>query len=156
MSESEDKYSAYRSFYSIATTAEALFAGFTFAAITVLLTQLPDPTHVSVQGTLLFLTVLLNLFMYGLTWTQAAVSNCIRFAPELPEAWWRWNNARTIVSNTSEIGLRFSVVLMFLIWSMTYLAIASAVTLVLFIIFEYISIHKPYREMLKKKPWIRK
>jgi hypothetical protein len=47
-------------------------------------------------------------------------------------------------------------VLMFLIWSMTYLAIASAVTLVLFIIFEYISIHKPYSEELKKKPWIRK
>jgi len=156
MSESEDKYSAYRSFYSIVTTAEALFAGFTFAAITVLLTQLPDPTRISVQATLLFLTVLLNLFTYGLNWTQAAVSNCIRFAPELPEAWWRWNKARTIVANTSEIGLRFSVVLMFLIWSMTYLAIASAVTLVLFIIFEYISIHKPYREMLKKKPWIRK
>jgi hypothetical protein len=156
MSESEDKYSAYRSFYSIVTTTEALFAGFTFAAITVLLTQLPDPTHISVQGTLLFLTVLLNLFTYGLNWTQAAVSNCIRFAPELPKAWWRWNKARTIVLNTSEIGLRFSVVLMFLIWSMTYLAIASAVTLVLFTIFEYISIHKPYREMLKKKPWIRK
>jgi hypothetical protein len=52
--------------------------------------------------------------------------------------------------------LRFSVVLMFLIWSMTYLAIASAVTIVLFIIFEYETIYKPYLKELKKKPWIRK
>ena len=156
MSENEDRYSAYRSFYSIVTTTEALFVGFTFTTITLLLTQLPDPTHISVQATLLFLTVLLNLFMYGLSWTQAAVANCIRLAPELPEAWLRWNRARTIVANTSEIGLRFSIVLMFLIWSMTYLALASAVTLVLFIIFEYISINKPGNEWLKKNPWVRK
>jgi hypothetical protein len=156
MPENEDGYSAYRSYYSIMTTTAALFAGFTFAAITVLLTQLPDPTHISVQATLLFLTVLLNLFLYGLSWTQSAVANCIRIAPELPEAWWRWNKARTTISITSEIGLRFSVVLMFLIWSMTYLALASTVALVLFEIFDYISIGKPGREMLKKKPWIRK
>jgi hypothetical protein len=47
-------------------------------------------------------------------------------------------------------------VLMFLIWSMMYLAIASAVTLVLFEVFEYISISKPGIERLKKKPWARK
>lgn len=156
MSEKEEEYSAYRSYYSIVTTTEALLAGFTFTGITLLLTQLPDPTHISIQATLLFLTVLLNLFLYGLTWAQSAVSNCIRIAPELPEVWWRWNKARTMIMLISDVGLRLSVVFMFLIWSMVYLAVASAVTLVLFEVFEYISINKAGIERLKKKPWARK
>jgi hypothetical protein len=156
MSEIEDKYSSYRSYYSSMTTVTALLAGFTFTGITLLLTRLPDPTQTSVQATLLFLTVLLNLFLYSLAWAQTAIENCIRIAPELSQTWWRWNRARVMIGASSEYGLRFSVVLMFLIWNMTYLAMASALTLVLLIILEHRSIYKPYNEELKKKPWIRK
>lgn len=156
MSESEEKYSAYMAFYNIVTTVDALFAGFIFTAITLLLTQLPDPTQISMQVTFLFLTMILNVNMYMLSWNTGAVSNCIRLAPELPKAWWRWNKTRTVLTLVSEIGLGLAVSLMFLIWGMIYLALASVLVLALFEIFAYVSITKPYLEELKKKPWIRK
>jgi hypothetical protein len=156
MSESEEKYSSYRSYYSSATTVYALLTGFTFTTISLLLTRLADPSQIWVQVTLLFLTVLLNVFLYSLQWTETAIENCIRVAPELPETWHRWKYARTIIAGTAEWGWRFSVVLMFLIWNMTHLAIASAIITVLFIVLEYETINKPYLEELKKKPLVRK
>jgi len=156
MSENEEKYSAYMAYYNLATTIDALFAGFIFTAITLLLTQLPDPTHISMQVTFLFLTVVLNVNMYLLTWNLCAVENCIRLAPELLKAWWRWNKTRTALTLLSEIGLGLAVSLMFLIWGMIYLALASMLVLALFEIFAYVSITKPYLEELKKKPWVRK
>ena len=54
MSKNEEDYSSYLTYETWATQIIALFCGFTFTAITIILTLLPDPSQIQSQIILFF------------------------------------------------------------------------------------------------------
>lgn len=158
MVENKEKYSAFVQAYSMDSMTWALFSGFTFAATTILLTQHPDPSQISVQITLFIFTFMLFLFLHNLNGANTTVGICIRTAPPLPEKW-QSKEFKRIQSLFDWIGwilLGYSVVLMYLLWNLYYLALTSFVLGLLFLTLCYIHYIKPSREYFKKQPWTRK
>lgn len=61
MANTEENYSPYLAYESLAVHILALFCGFTFTAITILLFRFPDISQLHLQITLFFLTFLFDL-----------------------------------------------------------------------------------------------
>jgi hypothetical protein len=147
---------AYIEHHSNKSNVYALFSGFTFASITVLLTQLPDPTQIHAQMILFILSVMLDHFLYTLYSERIVLSNCVRVAPPIPEKWHRLQRTAGWEDAISGIIVGLSVVLMFFLWGLLRLALASVIALALIVIRAYINYLKPYFELAEKTPWIRK
>jgi len=161
VSENVEDYSAYLAWQSNYSTTWALFSGFTFTAITMILFQYPDPSQIQAQISLFVLTVLLDIFLYHLYTRRALMENCVRIAPPLPKSGAISPKEKpgfsTLLANELIwILLGVSVVAMFLVWNLIYLTLASTVAGLLVIIFTYINWTKPFREFLKKRPLIRR
>jgi hypothetical protein len=158
ISENEDKYSAYIESHSIGSMTWSLFSGFTFAAITILLTQHPDSSQISAQITLFIFAFMLFLFLHNLNGSNVAIGICIRTAPPLPEKWQskRFKSIQSLFDWIGWILLGYSVVFMYLLWNLYYLALASFVLGLLFLTLCYIDYIKPSKEYFRKHPWVRK
>lgn len=125
----------------------SLFCGFTFTAITLLITVLPDPNSFLSQFTLFFFTVLFDLFLFLLAW---ATTTLIRFCEHVPFNMIQHSGILHWVLILS-IGLwGVAVVLMFLLWNLIYLALASGVVWALANTVAFIFIMKPYWKFYKK------
>ena len=156
MSMKEEVYSAYLEWQSNYSTTWALFSGFTFTAITILLSQGPDPNQIPVQITLFILTVLLDTFLSQLYTRRAIMENCVRIAPPLPEGTVTRGPLVLLANEFGWILLGASVVLMFFVWNLIYLTLASGAFGLLTIIFTYYTHTKPFNKFLKEHPFIRK
>lgn len=158
MSENEEKYSAYIQAHSVGSMTWSLFAGFTFAAITILLTQHPEPSEIPVQITLFIFVFMLFLFLHNLNGANTIVGICVRTAPSLPEEWqsMRFRRFQSLFDWIGWILLGYSVVFMYFLWNLYYLALASSVLGLLFLALCYIDYIKPSKEYFKKRPWTRK
>jgi hypothetical protein len=145
-------YSIYVASHANRAQVFSVFSGFTFTAITLLLTLLPDPSQITSQVILLFLVVLLDILGVLLYGEQIVLFYCVRTAPRLPEGFkagifnslgvWVW------------VLLAGMVLVMFLAWNLVYLALAAAIVSAFFSVSGFI-LTKPLREALRKR-WVRK
>jgi len=128
MSDEEKKLSAYMTLQSVNSRNFSLFAGFTFTAITILLTRLPDTSTWQSQAMLFFLTVLFSQLIYHLAVNEAVLTCCVKFAPKLPEKYTK-NSLRERM--LIWLLLDAAVLLLFLFYNLLYLALATGILFVL-------------------------
>ena len=147
MTTDEKDYSDYIQHMSSFNSVASVFAGFTFTILTLLLTQLPDPSSIMSQLTLFFLGVLFNLLAFLVGWNTINNIYFCRNVPPLTKrlAIFNWLS----VLSYSLLGV--SIVLMFLLWNLIYLALALAVVWALFIIATYIFTYRPLLEFRKTR-----
>lgn len=130
MTEGEKEYADYvKSVAGSRVTMLSLFSGFTFSTITILLNQLPDPGSLTSQLTLLFLVVLFDLCLFLLAW-QTAIVVATYNAHNVSNPPARANWELTIFNLLLMIVFflwGWSVVLMFLLWNLYYLALVAGV-----------------------------
>ena len=149
MTENEEEYIEYVKDLTLTrVTMLSLFSGFTFTAIVLLPNQLPDPSSLISQLTLLFLVVLFDFCLFLSAWQTIIVIGTykIRNAPARA----RWE---LVVFNLLLfiffILWGWSVVLMFLLRNLYYLALVSGVLWVAVIVTTYAVMHG----MAKRLGW---
>jgi len=130
ISKNEKDYSDYLQATQSTLNVLVLLSGFTFTGITILLSQFPVLDSLRGQFILFFLASLLFLFMFLMSW---AIGRNLRYCRSMPPV------TRDIASFNrltllSYFLLQFAVVLMFLLWNLTILSLASGVVLAMFVI----------------------
>ena len=131
-SENEKDYSDYFQVTANTVNILVLLSGFTFTGITILLSQYTVLGSLTVQFILFFLASLFFFFMFLLTWFNANLLRLCRNRPPVTTEIAGLN--RLIVLGYSLLQL--AVVLMFLVWNLLYLSLASGVVLAMFVIVE--------------------
>jgi len=134
-------------------TANSVASGFIFAAITILLTLHPALSQTPVQITLFILTVMLYTFQLIVVRCIYGIQSCVKFAPKIPAGDIRWFSTYVIIQYINWALLPLSIVLMFFLWNLLYLALATGLVAASGAIFFYFTTVKPYTELLKKQPW---
>lgn len=145
LSKNEEDYSDYVQHMSSLVGALSLLAGFTFTAFTILLAQLPNPSSLLSQFTLIFLAALIFLFLNLLEYSHVRI---IRYCKNIPPASRGVNTFNSLIILGS-LGLGFAILLMLLIWNFIYPALATAVVWGISIILSHIYITKPFAEYRK-------
>ena len=152
MSDDQVDYSSYISYHMMGSNTYSLFMGFTFTSMVVFLTWLPDPTQLRVQVVLFALDLLFHILGYLLFLEEAVLAYCVRFAPKLPEKY--KGNIVTRLSNFVWYMLGGITVLMFVVWDLPILAVASAVVGISFMVWAKKKADPFYKVVAEK--WIRK
>jgi len=127
VTENEGEYTEYvKCVAGSRVTMLSLFSGFTFSAITVLLFYPPDPSSLISQITLFFLVVLFDLCLFLLAWQTVIMIGT--WNVHKPPARSKWElSVFNLVLMIVFILWGWSVVLMFLLQNLHYLALASSV-----------------------------
>ena len=127
MTENEEEYCEYvKAVAGSRVIMLSLFSGFTFSAITVLLNQLPDPSSLISQSTLFFLVVLFDLCLFLLAWQTVIMIGT--WNVHKPPARSKWElSVFNLLLVIVFILWGWSVVLMFLLRNLYYLALVSGV-----------------------------
>jgi hypothetical protein len=149
VTENEAEYTEYvKAVDRSRVTMLSLFSGFTFTAITLFLVQLPDPSSFISQLTLFFLVVLFDLCLFLLAWQTIIMIGT-------------WNVSKTPARSKWELSVfnllliiafilwGWSVVLMFLLWNLTFLTMVSGVLWVTVIVTSVAVL----RGMVKRLGW---
>ena len=149
MTENDEEYIEYvKDLSRTRATMLSLFSGFTFTAIAIFLPQLPDPSSLISQLTLLFLVVLFDFCVFLLAWQTVIVVGMYKIRNAPARAKWE-----LVVFNLLFfiffILWGWSVVLMFLLWNLYYLALVSGVLWVAVIVTTYAVVHG----MAKRLGW---
>jgi len=149
MSKKDGDYSDYISYTSNVLLVLALFSGFTFASITILITQVPDPSQTLIQVTLFFLTVFLNIFLFASFYSIGCILHSVEDIPPATRGLgYRKAVNPLIVASFHLWGV--AIMLMFLSWNLIYLTVASAILYVLFNVSGFVIVTKPNLEHLRK------
>ena len=138
----ESYYCDFLSQLSGLTSELSLFCGFTLTTITLLVTRLPNLSALQSQIALFFLTVLLD-FIFLLGWVMTMRTIYCRYLPLKIIKGSRIFNPLLFVC-ICMWGI--AVVLVFYLWNLIYLALASIATWVLFIIIAYGFLWKQFKE----------
>ena len=120
-------------------------AGFTFTVLSIFLNQFPDPTNSLAQVTLFFLTILFEFFLFLSAWQMTIIISCAPARIVYAAYGHVFKKEVATFSLLMFVGLSLlgmSVMLMFLLWNLFYLAIASGVVWIFFIIAAYSIIRK--------------
>ena len=137
--ESSVDYSDYLKYMSNTSGITALFAGFDFTVITLLLTRLPDPSSVPAQITLYAMSVLFLILIYLVGWTGMLLMYlCRRIPPMTPRM-----RASAVLVFGAHLSVCAPVFLMFFLWQMTVLASVTLLTWIAFAIASYVYIWHP-------------
>lgn len=152
MSDEQVDYSAYISYHTMGSNSYSLFMGFTFTAIVVFLTWLPDPTQPRLQVILFSLASMFHILGYLLFIEEAVLAFSVRFAPKLPDGY--KGSIVTRLSNFVWYMLSGITVLMFVVWNLPILAVASAIVGVSFMAWAKKTTAPFYRAVSEK--WVRK
>ncbi|MCJ7470894.1 hypothetical protein MUO74_10480 [Candidatus Bathyarchaeota archaeon] len=145
MVESEKNYSDYIKHISNVISALALFSGFMFTAITVLVTRLPDLDSVPSQLMLFVAAFFLDIFMF-------LFGNFI-FIPaqycKMPPLTRRYDklNLLTFASATLAMGILTAGI--FFVYHLTYLALAQLAVSVMLSLALYVYTIRPFLEYRK-------
>lgn len=130
LSESEKDYSDFLQIGANTINILVLLSGFTFTGITILLSQFPVLGSLTVQFVLFFLASLFFLFMFLLGMANTMFMKACRNLPPVTRDVVRFNRLIWV----SWTLLQFAVVLMFLIWNLVYLTLATGIMLAMFVI----------------------
>ena len=145
MSKNEEGYADYIQHISNITSGLVTLAGFLLTVITLLLTQLPDPSILQSQVVLLFLTVVSYLIGWlVLDWGVYIIYFC-RKVPPLSKR----TATNNIILYLVTLLFLLSLPMMFLLWNLTFLAITTAVMWVVYCIAVIMMIIRPFREFRK-------
>ena len=129
------------------TSELSLFCGFMLTSITILVTNLPDPSVLLAQISLLFLTIMLNLLQFLLGWVMIMRTIFCRY---LPLKSIEYSNVFNPLLFMCLCLWGLSVVLIYMLWNLTYLAIASAIVWIFFISLAYLFFWRQFQEYYKK------
>jgi hypothetical protein len=140
MTTDEEDYSDYIKHMSNLSSVGSLLAGFTFTTLTLLITRLPDPSSIMSQLVLFFIAVLFYLFIFLVGWNANTIIYFCRNVPPKTKQLSLFN----LLTLVSYVLLGVTVILMFLLWNLIYLALASGIVWALFIISFYIFVWKPF------------
>ena len=134
MTESEEEYTEYvKCVAGSRVTMLSLFSGFTFSAITVILFYLSDPSSLIAQFTLFFLVVLFDLCLFLLAWQTVIMIGM--WNVHKPPSRSKWElSVYNLLLMIVFILWGWSVVLMFLLRNLHYLALVSGVVWVAVIV----------------------
>ena len=143
----EAHYSDFLNQLSGLTSELSLFCGFTLTIITILVTSLPDPTIMIAQVSLLFLTIMLNILQFLLGWVIIMRTRYCRYLPLNDIKHSKIFNTLLFVALAT---WDLSVVLIYLLWNLTYLAITSAIIWLTIFIISYTFLWGQFREHDKK------
>jgi len=152
VSENEIDYGFYVQSVTNQVQTWSLFSGFIFTAIALFLTLLPDPSLILVQVTLFFLAIMFELLLAQIFAFNEVLDYCIRVAPPLPKRLTTGYTSRFWRSlwDLLYVSLGVVVVLMFLIWNLVVLAVASCIMYVLSVVFSYAVVRIPLRRIQNK------
>lgn len=139
----EIHYSDFLTQLSGLTSELSLFCGFTLTVITILVTNLPDPSVLLAQISLLFLTIMLNLLQFLLGWVMTMRTIFCRY---LPLKSIRYSNIFNPLLFLCLCLWGLSVVLIYLLWNLTYLAVASAIVWIFFLSIAHVFFWRQFRE----------
>ena len=143
MSEPEPKEELYTYLLNLSRVRASVLsflAGFTFTVLSIFLNQLPDPTSSLSQITLFFLTLLFEFFLFLSAWQMSIIISCAPARIVYTAYTSVFRREVATFSLLMLIGLSLlgmSVMLMFLLWNLLYLAFASSVVWILFIVTTY-------------------
>ena len=143
----ETHYTDFLTQLSGLTSELSLFCGFTLTIITLLVTRLPDPSILLAQISLLFLTILLNLLTFLLGWVMTMRTIFCRY---LPLNKIKYSNVFNPLLFLSLSLWGISVILIYLLWSLTYLAIVSTIIEAFFISVAFKLFWKQFRESFRE------
>jgi len=150
VTENDEEYTEFvKDLSRTRVTMLSLFSGFTFTAIVLLPSfQLPDPSGLISQLTLLFLVVLFDFCVFLLAWQTVIVVGTYKVHNAPARAKWE-----LVVFNLLLfiffILWGWSVVLIFLLWNLYYLALLSSISWVAVIVTTYAVM----RSMGKRLGW---
>ncbi len=130
LSEGQEEYSGYIQVGANLSNILVLLSGFTFTAITILLSQFQALDNLTSQFILFFLACLFFLFIELLGVNHFQLLQLCKNVPPVTRDLAIFN--RLVVS--SWILLQLTVVLMFLIWNLVYLSLASGIMLALILL----------------------
>ena len=151
MTENKEQYPAYMEFLSNSSQIWSLFCGFTFATIAILITLLPDPSHMMSQVTLFSMAVLFIIFVFLIFFNFTASTSLYRISPKPQRI---VSKAAVRVYNLlASLGwglLSIQPILMFLLWNLVYLASATGIVYALMTILGYLCVWKPATERLRE------
>ena len=150
MSTNGEDYSSFLAYETWASQIIALFCGFTFTAITILLVELPTPIQIQAQAILFFLTSIFNLFQFLLLSYIFSLAYCITAVPPELKRQRKLAHMHELLSILSFYLWGLAVVLMFYLWNLPYLALASGSVYAIFVILSYVIIWKPSIEISKE------
>jgi hypothetical protein len=127
MTEERQTYEEYvKDISGVRVTILSLLSGFTFTSINILLNQLPDPSSIMSNITLLFLTILFNLLLFLLGWQILIVVGLYNVRDPPP----RGRLELTIFNFILLVVFLMwgsSLVLIYLLWNLYTLAVVSSV-----------------------------
>jgi hypothetical protein len=117
----------------------ALFAGFDFTVITLLLTRLPDPRSVPAQITLYAMAVLFLVLIFLVAWSGMMLMYlCRRVPPMTPQLL-----GFSVVAFGVHLSVCVPVFLMFFLWQLMVLASVTLLTWMAFAITSYVYLWRP-------------
>ena len=148
MSEDENNWSDYIKHRSNLINIFALLCGFTFTAITILVTRLPEPDSLSSQLILLFSSTLLDLFVFLLLLNTVNIFSYIQRIPQPTMT----TNIISILSVVS-IGLwGYLLPFVFLLLNLTMIGSTATVIWTLILALGVAFIWKPFEQRRKNPP----
>jgi hypothetical protein len=155
MVEEERDYSDYLQHTSNSINTLNLFSGFTLTIITLLLATYPNPKSLLAQITLFFLGSLLSVFyIVGAEVSSANLFFC-RNVPPLT----RRIRIVNSLSQASQIMWGTTIILLFLLYELTYLAVAASILYTITVTLAYLLVLRPlmrrrrlYPQTIEPKP----
>lgn len=147
MSEVEEDYSDYIKYMSNISSLGTVLAGFTLTTLTLLITLLPDTSQITVQVTLFFLASLFDTFMFLTGWTNVFI---LYFCRRVPRST-RHLNVLTRIGSACFNMMGGAIVMIFFLSNLHYLALASTVVWILYVIAAYTIIWKPFRKFYETR-----
>ena len=146
MSEPEEElYNYLFKLSGVRASVLTFLAGFTFTVLSIFLNQLPDPASSMSQITLFLLTLLFEFFLFLSAWQMSIIISCAPARIVYAAYAHVFRREVATFSLLMLLGLNLlgmSVMFMFLLWNLFYLALASSVVWILFIIATYNIIRK--------------
>ena len=147
MSQEEEDYSDYSRHINTSISGLTVISGFTFTAITLLLTRLDSPSSLRSQLMLLFLVVI--FYLNGFLAEHLGIETlyyCRRVPPQ----------TKKIAVRTALMFLSFglfglAIPFMFLLFDLVYLSIVTVVIWLIVLLAILVFVYKPYRKYRDKE-----
>jgi hypothetical protein len=148
VSNGAESHSLWSGYMSTSVQVWSLFCVFVFTAITMLLTLIPDPSRIPIQVSLFLLGTIFDLLLFVVYAYQRALEHSVRVAPPLPR---KMRRARyDMLDNLVYILLGATILSMFLVWNLFYLALVIGIVHAFFLTLGYFVVSQPLKKTVQK------
>ena len=146
MTHEDEDYSDYSRHINTSISGLTLISGFTFTAITLLLTRLDNPSSLGSQLMLLFLVIL--FYLNGFIGEHLGVETlyyCRRVPPQTQKI-----AVRTALMFLSFVLFGLAIPFMFLLFDLVYLSVVTVIIWFSVVLAVLVFVYKPLREYRKR------